>query len=75
MDDFRDFLVSGWLVAFAGVFTGYLSIVSGSLIALLPGFGICVSGLFLVTAGQITRATVDNADHTREILKLIKEKS
>ena len=37
------------------------------------GLGTSVSGLFLVIAGQITRAIVDNASHTKEILQIIKQ--
>jgi hypothetical protein len=73
--------VIGWIV----VAVGSLAAIAGlsgsnqfggvSLLAVLPGLGIAVSGLLLVVAGQVTRATVDNADHTREILKLLKERS
>ncbi len=74
----------GWLVFAVGVIAAIAGLVSGtqsrygggvSLLALLPGLGISVSGLFLVAAGQVTRATVDNADHTREILNIIREKA
>lgn len=42
--------------------------------ALIQGFIMAVFGLFLVASGQITRATVDNADHSREILILLQSK-
>ena len=67
----------GVIAAFAGMASGLQSRYSGgvSILAVLPGLGIAVSGLFLVAAGQATRATVDNADHTREILSLLREKA
>ena len=74
--------ILGWVVVAVGIIAAFSGLLAGnrygggvSLIGILPGLGIAISGLFLVVAGQITRATVDNADHTREILKLIKEKS
>ncbi|HFE38745.1 MAG TPA: hypothetical protein ENK06_10080 [Gammaproteobacteria bacterium] len=67
----------GIIVAFAGFVNGVQSRYGGgvSIIGMLPGLGITVSGLFLVAAGQVTRATVDNADHTREILNTLREKA
>ncbi len=73
----------GWLVFAIGVVFSLAGLASGAqspyggsvtLLALLPGIGISISGLFLVAAAQVTRATVDNADHTREILNIIREK-
>lgn len=43
------------------------------LLAMLPGIGVAVSGLFLVASGEVMRASVDNADHTREILKVVSQ--
>ena len=69
------FFVAGLLSALAGLASGFQDGYGGvSIIAMLPGLGIAVSGLFLVASGQVTRATVDNADHTREILALLREK-
>ena len=75
----------GWLFFAAGIFSSAFAGTVSSLqsdynggtiiLALLPGLGLTVSGLFLVAAGQVTRATVDNADHTREILRVIRKKS
>ena len=64
------------IVALVGMAGGMQSGYGGgvSILAIVPGLGIAVSGLFLVAAGQVTRATVDNADHTREILNLIRDK-
>lgn len=68
----------GWLLVLVGLAAGALGIAAGieargggmSILGILPGLGIAVAGLLLVAAGQVTRAMVDNADHTREILKL-----
>jgi hypothetical protein len=74
----------GWLVFAIGLIAAIGGIAAGgnsrygnemSLIAMFPGIGIAVSGLFLVAGGQVTRATVDNADHTREILNLLKDRA
>lgn len=40
--------------------------------ALVQGFIMAAFGLLLVASGQITRATVGNADHSREILNLLR---
>ena len=75
----------GWVVFACGVIvalvgmaggmqSGYGGGVSILAILILSGLGSAVSGLFLVAAGHVTRATVDNADHTREILNLIRDK-
>ncbi len=37
------------------------------------GVAVSVSGLLLVAAAQVTRATVENADHTREILNVLRQ--
>jgi len=63
----------GWVVFAGGVIAAFSGMARG-LLTSLPGLGIAVSGLFLVAAGQVTRATVDNADHTREILNHLQEK-
>jgi len=69
--------VGGIIAAFSGMASGLQSRYGGgvSILAFLPGLGIAVYGLFLVAAGQVTRATVDNADHTREILGLMRDKA
>lgn len=82
ISEFISFL--GWVVFAIGVTTAFICLISGtqsrygeavSFLAILPGLGVAISGLFLVAAGQVTRATVDNADHTREILKVVREKA
>ena len=68
--------VGGVVVAFIGVFAGSARFSGGGLsfVAVLPGVGLAISGLFLVAAAQVARAAVDNADHTREILKILRTK-
>ena len=67
----------GWLLVFGGVIVALTAIGgssrygSVSLIAMLPGLGTAVSGFMMIMGSQVTRATVDNADHTREILATI----
>ena len=70
----------GWLVFAIGIIAALAGLVSGlqsryglGVMGVLPGIGLVVSGLMMVVAGQVTRATVDNADHTREILALLKK--
>lgn len=72
----------GWLMFSLGIIGALTGISESSkygggfmLAALLPSIGISLSGLFLVVAGQVTKATVDNADHTREILALLRNQS
>jgi len=69
----------GWVLVIIGLLFAVVELFSNSsrgvsLIAMLPGLGAAVSGLFLVMGGQITRATVDNADHTRELLNRLTDK-
>lgn len=72
----------GWIAVIAGVIIVLVGLNQGVkygsgmgvFIVVLPGLGASISGLFLVVAGQITRATVDNASHTKEILKIMKER-
>ena len=72
--------VVGWLGFVAGLFI-LLTILlnskgdSNSELTLLPGLGLVVSGFLYIAVGQVIRATVDSADNTREILKLLKEQA
>lgn len=75
----------GWLVFGCGILTSIIGLAAGlgtqsryggggstvTVMALLPALGLSISGLFLIAIAQVTRATVDNADHTREILRLL----
>lgn len=66
------FIALGVVSTFVLFFTGLNSEYGGlSLLSILPGIGIIVTGLFLIVTAQVTKATVDNADHTREILKIL----
>jgi hypothetical protein len=56
-----------------GVIQSPLRSIVASIMALMPGVAIALAGLFLTATGQLTRATADNADQTREILKILKE--
>jgi len=68
--------VFGWVLVIGGFIVAFVSLGGGSsrygggfsLITMLPGLGTVVSGFIMIMGSQVTRATVDNADHTREIL-------
>ncbi|WP_427982725.1 hypothetical protein [Agarivorans sp.] len=71
----------GWIICIIGIVIALILLTqntsysrSGAIISSLSGFAVSIAGLFLVAAGQITRATVDNADHTREIMLILKSK-
>mgnify|MGYP000347884685 CR=1 FL=1 len=42
-----------------------------NLAGILPGVGTLISGLFMIMGAQVTKATVDNADNTRELVALM----
>lgn len=42
-----------------------------SFVRVMPGLGALVGGFLLIMGAQVTKATIDNADHTREILKTL----
>ena len=66
----------GALVAIAAVFGGLNSRYGAvTLVAVLPGLGTVVSGFLLIMGSQVTKATVDTADHTRAILQIAKDSS
>ena len=65
-------------------FIGWVTIVSGLIISLylrsngadvisslLPAIGATISGLVFIMGAQITRATIDTANNTKEILKVL----
>ena len=43
------------------------------LLTILPWLGGMLSGIFLIGTRQFTRATVDTADHTGEMLAILKQ--
>jgi len=67
---------TGWITLMVGfVIIGYGLIhsrgyenIDVTLVIVLPGIGMIFTGLFLIVAGQIARATVDNATHNKHIL-------
>lgn len=63
------------IISFIGWFMIVISIVVcvfTSFVLLLPAIGVIVSGLLLVMGGQLTRAMIDTADHTGEMIVLMK---
>ncbi len=66
----------GWILCGISVLIVLVSISAikvAGLLAFGPGIGMFVSGLLLVAAGQSTRALLDNANYTRQILELMKK--
>lgn len=67
----------GWALVLLGVIVAVIAVAGAlkshgfSLVAVLPGLGTVVSGLFLIMGAQVTIATVDTADYTREILEVV----
>jgi len=43
-----------------------------ALLAIAPMFGIFIAGLFLVISGQITRATLNNTNYSKQMLDIMK---
>lgn len=71
----------GWAGFVGGIIAAIIGINKGNrydqmpyMVILLPGIITAISGLFLVATGQVVRALVDNANHTREILHIIKNR-
>lgn len=72
----------GWGLVILGVFVGLSPLMEGSQsryggiswLAVLPGVGTAVSGFLLIMGAQVTKATVDTADYTRELLKAMRQK-
>lgn len=68
----------GWFIVFVGVILTLVlsnSTYNFNFLAILPGISMAIVGLFMVATGQVTKATVDNADHTREIMLYLKERN
>jgi hypothetical protein len=71
--------VFGWVVVCISAIILLVSLVESigsygslALMGLFPAFAGIISGLLLVMAGQFTRATVDTADNTGQILAIMK---
>ena len=65
----------GWCAFAGGIMTALLGSMGATAFGLWPSLEIAILGLTLVAVGEIIRATVDIADHTRKILYLIREKN
>jgi len=71
------------VVSFIGWFVVVISAVSvlvclrqkSGMWGLMPALGGTITGLLLVMTGQLTRAMVDTADHTGQMLFLMKKKN
>jgi len=44
------------------------------LLAIAPALGLFVGGLILVMAGQVTRAALDNANYSKQMLEIMRKK-
>ncbi len=66
----------GWLLVLFGV---VLAIISSSqdmgAVGFIMALGVSISGLYLAMMAQFVRATVNNADTSREILRLLQTRS
>lgn len=63
----------GWTLVVIGVSTMIYSASQNlGVIGVLTGIALSVGGLLQVMVAQIVKATADNADHTREILAIVK---
>lgn len=64
----------GWLAVIAGVSLAVWLIKQGEMAILYVPFSITISlvGLLLVVGGQTARATMDNANHSKEIAEIMK---
>ena len=73
ISSFAEFI--GWLLMAGGIVLVFIALAREvGAPGLAAGILISVSGLSLVMAAQFVRATVDNADTTREILAFLKKK-
>lgn len=69
----------GWLLVLLGLIATVMGLADGAnsrmgvvtFLKVLPGLGTAVGGFLLVMGAQVTKATVDNSDQTREMLRLM----
>ena len=68
--------VLGWLIVIGGLFVAFNLPAHqfSQVYAFLTFCGIALIGLFVIMTAQIVKATVDNADHTGEMLALMKSR-
>ena len=66
----------GWVVAIIGVVVAMAggTVGDGSVAGTLPGLMVVLGGLAIAAAGQITRAAVDTADHTGDMVAILRER-
>ncbi len=71
----------GWIIVGLSLFIFLVSLVESNksyggmaLMGLLPAFAGLIGGLLLVMLGQLTRATVDTADNTGQLLSVMKKR-
>lgn len=67
----------GWISVFSGIVLIIMALAEaaksgglgiGTLMALFPAFGAIVGGLLLVITGQVSRAVMDNANYSKQML-------
>lgn len=70
----------GWIIVIIGCLILIVSLIqstkdhSFALMGLIPAFAAIISGLLLVMIGQMTRAMIDTADNTGQMLVILKNK-
>lgn len=64
----------GWAFVLIGLIVTLLFFANADVDQIASAIGAIVSGLLLVAAGHVSKATLDNADNTREILALMRAK-
>ncbi len=65
----------GWVLVLIGVVLVFVSAAQEmGLVGFIVALGVGTSGLFLVMTAQFVRATVNNADTTRDILRFLQTK-
>lgn len=70
----------GWALVLIGGIAAVMALFGGSrfggfsVVAMMPGIGMVVGGFALIMGAEVTKATVDSADHTREILRVLRDR-
>ena len=66
----------GWVVALGGIVGIVYAASQGfGVLGVLAGIGITVAGFLQIMGAQLVTATLDNTDHTREILALLQARN
>lgn len=67
--------ILGWLLVVLGIFLVLTAVYNETgVTGFIAAASICIVGLYLVMMAQFIRATVDNADTNREILRFLQTK-